>query len=95
MKTNPLVSILLGVLLLGAIATFITAILYEKQYRKLRVLQTRIQQVQYYRAVIIPALAADTVEYAKHNPAIDPILQAAGVQVAKPAAQSNVKPQAK
>jgi len=95
MKTNPLVSVLLGVLIVGAFVTFGLAIGYERHFRQLRVLQAQMLQVQNLRAVVIPALAADAVEYAKRNPAIDPILQAAGLQAAKAAAQSNAKPVAK
>jgi hypothetical protein len=77
MKNSPLVMAMLAAVCLLTFATLILAILYEKNFRQLRVLQPQRIQIENTRNVI-GALANDSIEYSKHNPAIDPILQQMG-----------------
>lgn len=86
MKTNPLIAVLLGVLIVGAFATFGLAVGYERNFRQLRTLQVQAVAVQ-NTGVAIKSLAADALEYSKRNPAITPILQRVGVLHAKSAPQ--------
>ncbi|MCS7337434.1 MAG: hypothetical protein NZ739_04240 [Verrucomicrobiae bacterium] len=78
MKTNPLITFLLGVLIVGAVATFGLALGYERNFRRLRTLEMQALQIQ-NTGVIIGSLVNDTIEYSKKNPAVTGILQRAGV----------------
>jgi hypothetical protein len=90
MKNSPLTTILLGVLTLSALASVVMCWLYISNTRALRTLQAQAAQVNNNRA-LINALAADTLEYSKTHPAIDPILESVGLKPGKsaPAATTN------
>ena len=83
MKNSPLTTILLGVLTLSALASVVLCWSYISATRELRLLQTQAALINNNRAMI-NALAADTVEYSKTHPAIEPILSSVGL---KPAAK--------
>jgi len=87
MKNNPLITVSLGVLMVGAFVTVGLAVGYERHYRQLRVLQAQMVMAQNSRN-LINALADDAVVYSRRNPAIDPILQAVGAKPGKAAAAS-------
>lgn len=78
MKTNPLITFLLGVLIVGAVITFGLALGYERNFRRLRTLEMQAAQIQ-NTGMIISSLINDTIEYSKKNPAVTTILQRAGV----------------
>jgi hypothetical protein len=94
MKNNPLTTILLGVLTLSALASVVLCWLYISNTRELRTLQTQATLINNNRA-LINALAVDTVEYSKTHPAIDPILESAGLKPGKSAPAATTKPATK
>ena len=94
MKNNPLTRVLLGVLTISALASVVLCWLYISNTRQLRTLQAQAASINNNRA-LINALAVDTVEYSKTHPAIDPILEAAGLKPGKSAPAAATKPAAK
>lgn len=78
-----LLALLLCVGLVGANYSF----LYWKRARELRQLQFQGATLNQQQN-LIKALAAESLEYSKKNPAIDPILQSVGV---KPGAAATSK----
>jgi hypothetical protein len=82
MKTNPLINALLGMLCVGAIATFALAIVFEVHFRQLQRLQPQVAQAQNGRNLSV-VLAEEVLKYSEHNPAIDPILQVIGAKPVK------------
>lgn len=87
MKNDPLTTVLLGLLTIFALTSVIFCWLYVSNTRELRTLQSNVTLVQNKRNVV-GALANDTLEYSKRNPAIDPILESVGLKPGK-AAQTN------
>jgi hypothetical protein len=85
MKQSPFTTILLVVLAISTLASVGLCWTYITYAHQLRRLQTDAALVNNNRA-LINALANDAVEYSKKNPAIDPILEGAGVKPAKGAA---------
>ena len=84
MKNNQLTTILLGLLTLSALASVVLCWLYISNTRELRGYQTQVAAINNNGAVM-RALANDTVEYSKKNPAIDPILVSVGLKPGKTA----------
>lgn len=80
MKNSPLMMAMLAAVCVLTFGTLVLAVVYEKHYRKLRGLQPQVMQVEANRN-IIGSLAGETIEYSKHNPAIDPILQQMGFKL--------------
>ena len=78
MQKDPLIAAMAGALLLGSIAVLALGVRYELLSRQSRRLQAQFVAVQNSR-VQVQALVNETLEYSKHNPAINPILQRAGV----------------
>jgi Na+-transporting NADH:ubiquinone oxidoreductase subunit NqrC len=91
MKNNSLTTILLGVLTISALASVVLCWLYISNTRQLRTLQAQAASINNNRA-LINALAIDTVEYSKTHPAIDPILESAGLKPGKSAPTSTKPP---
>jgi len=79
MKNSPLTSILLAVLAVSAVWSVISCMQYVNNTRELRELQTRLSAIQ-YRQNAFQALLADTKEYGKTHPQIDPILESVGLK---------------
>ncbi|HOC58102.1 MAG TPA: hypothetical protein PKI20_20965 [Verrucomicrobiota bacterium] len=94
MKTNPLTRVLLGVLVVSALASVVLCWLYISDTRQLRSLQGQANIINNNRTVMT-ALANDTLEYSKKNPAIDPILESVGLKPAKSNVPAAVKPATK
>ena len=94
MKNNSLTTILLGVLTLSALASVVLCWLYISNTRELRGLQTQASQINNNRA-LINSLAADTVEYSKTHPAIEPVLESLGLKPGKSAPTATTKPATK
>ena len=94
MKQSPFItalSVAAGVL---AVVVLLLAVVYERHYRHLRSLQPEMFKAQNIQN-FLNALANDSVEYSKHNPAIDPILLQIGAKQAKAATPANSKPTSK
>ena len=79
MRNSPLTTVLLVILVVSALASVLLCWLYISNTRQLRVLQTQIQMVNNNRA-LITSLANECLEYSKKNPAIDPLLESAGIK---------------
>ena len=94
MKNSPLTTILLGVLTLSALASVLLCWLYISNTRELRSLQTQAAMINNNRA-LINALAADSVEYSKTHPGIEPILESVGLKPGKAAPTATAKPAGK
>ena len=94
MKNSPLITVLMVTVgVLTAVVLFL-AIVFEYHFRQLRSLQPLIANAQNNQNVV-NALANDALEYSKHNPSIDPILQAVGVKPGKAAPAASSKPAGK
>ena len=92
MKSNGTTTILNWALAVVVIAMAIFGIQYFFKTREVRSLQTQMLAYQNKQAVL-NNLIAECLEYSKHNPAIDPILEANNL---KPkATPSGTKPAAK
>ena len=94
MKNNPLTTVLLGALTISALLSVGLCWRYISNTRELRSLQAQATIINNNRTVI-NALANDTVEYSKKNPAIDPILESAGLKPGKAAPTATNKPATK
>jgi hypothetical protein len=82
MKNSPLITFLLVAVCLLAVCVGGLEVAYEFKLRTLRKLQPQVINAQNMQASV-NALANDALEYSKHNPAIDPILQPVGVKPGK------------
>jgi hypothetical protein len=94
MKNSPLIMFLLGALAISAVLSVIFCALYIGNIRELRALQSQVSRIQ-SRGAGIMGLANDALEYSKHDPSIDPILEWAQFKQAKSAAGATNKPAAK
>jgi len=82
MKNSPLLTALMVIVgFLTAVIVFLSVV-YEFHVRKLRKLQPQVVNVQNNQN-IINALANEALEYSKHNPSIDPILEPVGLKPGK------------
>ena len=86
-------TVLLGVLTVSALLSVGVCWLYISNTRELRSLQGQANLINNNRTVI-NALATDTVEYSKKNPAIDPVLESAGLKPGKAAPAAALAPSA-
>jgi len=91
MKTSPLTTFLLAVLALSAVLSVVFCSLYVSSTRQLRLLQGQMNFIN-SRTAAITSLANEALEYSKHNPAIDPLLEASGIKPSKTAPPSTNKP---
>ena len=82
MKQSPLIVASSVAVCVLAIAVLLLAWICEIHYRHMRDLQPEIVKAQYFQN-LYNALAAESLEYSKHNPAIDPILQQWNLKPAK------------
>ena len=78
---NLLASILIGLLFISALASLVCVVVYTRGSGELRGLQTQAARMESSRN-LLRALAADSIEYSKKNPAIDPLLQSVGLKQA-------------
>ena len=85
MKKSPATTFLLVVLVASSLASVLFCVLYIHWARSLRDLQREYSNDQAYRSLFVQ-LINDTMEYSKRNPAIDPILEGAGL---KPSGATN------
>ncbi|HEV2392022.1 MAG TPA: hypothetical protein VG146_06625 [Verrucomicrobiae bacterium] len=94
MRNSPLTTVLLFILFLSALASLFLCWRYIAYAREFRDLQREVVAVQSRRA-FIQSLASETLEYSKRNPAIDPILEGAGLIPPNTGSTSNNKPASK
>ncbi len=94
MKNSLLMTALLVAVCAMAFVVLILAIGFEYHYWQLRRLRPQVAQAENNRN-LVNALANDALEYSKHNPAIDPILQSVGVKPGQPLPAANGKPAGK
>ncbi len=79
MKSNPLTSILLGVLALSAVASVVCCYFFVSDTREKGSLNGVIMNFR-IREPALNALVGDCLEYSKKNPAIDPLLESIGAK---------------
>ena len=93
MRNSVLTKLLVGLVVLSVVGTASLAYLYVRSVQKLNRLQFQTAVINRNRS-LINALANETVEYSKHNPAIDAVLQSVGIKPKAGAAttQSPFKP---
>lgn len=95
MQNNALTQLLVGLVVLSVLASSGLAFYYVRSVQALNRLQLQTAVINRNRS-LVNALAADTVEYSKRNPAIDPLLQSVGMKPrpagAAPANQAPAKP---
>ena len=94
MNKSPLTTILLAVLFISTVASIGLCYLCTRNAMRLVELQTQVAFAQ-TRSAFIAALAKDVVDYSAKNPAIDPILEAAGVKPSKTPQATTAKPAGK
>lgn len=88
---SPLINVLLAALAVSAVVSICLCWGFISNARELRKLQIDAAMVNNNRAMV-NSLANEAVEYAKTHPAMDAIIEAAGLKPGKPAA---TKPAAK
>jgi hypothetical protein len=79
MNKSSATTVLLVVLLISALASVLFCGLYIRSAMRMRDVQRGMASAQAYRNLFM-SLVNDTMEYSKKNPAVDPILEAAGIK---------------
>ena len=74
MRNNSFTALLVGLLLVSALAAAVQVLRITFATRDLRRLQPRLVEMNVHWN-LAQALLNDTLEYSKRNPAIDPLLQ--------------------
>jgi len=74
MRHNSFAGLLVGLLFVSALAAAVQVLRLSFATRDLRRIQPRVIEITSHLNVA-QALLNDTLEYSKHNPAIDPLLQ--------------------
>lgn len=80
MKSNSLAVLLVGVLALSTLATAALSFTYVQSMRKLQKLQAHASVINQSRAMM-HRLVAETIDYSKRNPAMEPILDSVGIKL--------------
>jgi hypothetical protein len=93
MKSNPLLVALVAVLVVCAVMTAVLSATFTLKLRKLGSMQARLIQINNVNS-FLRSLSADSVEYSKKNPAINPLLQTFGVISPEPKPAANPVPAA-
>ena len=94
MKNSPLTKALLVLVVVISLWSVYLCWSYNSKSRELRTMQAQVGFIN-YRQQVVQALLAEAMEYSKKNPAIDPILEAAGAKMPKTNAPSATKPPSK
>jgi hypothetical protein len=89
MKNSPLTTFLLTVLTCSAVFSVVACYFSISKTREMRQLQTTVGGIEGNRRTAA-ALVNEAMEYSKKNPAIDPILEQAGLKP-KPGSASTTK----
>ena len=74
MRNNSFTALLVGLLFASAVAAAVQVLRLSFATRDLRRIQARVVEINRH-LIVEQALVNDTLEYSKHNPAIDPLLQ--------------------
>jgi hypothetical protein len=90
MRNNQTTSLLVGMLFLLTVFTGWLTIKYNSSVRQLQQVQTKANNVAVLRNAL-QSLAAETIEYSKKNPAIEPLLQSLASHAATQAVQPGNK----
>ena len=91
MTRNQIIGGLIGVLFAIAVSSAVFARSYASSVNNLRQFQAQVN-AQNARVNLLQSLVNDTMEYSRHNPAIDPVLQSLGLKAgtaAQPAPPKN------
>ena len=75
----PISKLLVGLLVVFVLATSALTFLYVRSVQKLNRLQLQNALIVRNRA-LVNSLAAESIEYSKRNPALDPVLQSVGIK---------------
>ncbi len=79
MRDKTFTHLLVGLAALSIVATSGLAFYSVQKGRTLNLLQIQVAVINRNRT-LLAGLVNDTVEYSKHNPAIDPILQSVNIK---------------
>ena len=92
-RNSGLTNLLLGLTGSAVLATVLMVVIYMMAVHRLHQVQYLADRANRSRATL-NLLVTDMVEYSKHNPAMDPILQSIGVKTraGTPPAQGAPKP---
>jgi len=82
MKKSPATTVLLAILVTSSVLSLLFCWLYIRAALRVRDLQRSMAGPQAYRATFM-TLMGDVMNYSEKNPAINPILEAAGFKAAK------------
>jgi hypothetical protein len=93
MKSNPLTVALVAVLAVCAVATVVLSATFTLKLRKLGTMQARLIQINNVNG-FLRSLSADSLEYSKKNPAINPLLQTFGIISPEPKPAASPAPAA-
>jgi hypothetical protein len=93
MKSNPLTVALVAVLAVCSIATVVLSGAFTLKLRRLGTVQARLIQINNVNG-FLRSLSADSLEYGKKNPAINPLLQTFGVLTPEPRPAASPAPAA-
>jgi len=74
MRNNSFTALLVGLLFASAVAAAVQVLRLSFATRDLRRVQPRVVEINRH-LIVEQALFNDTLEYSKHNPAIDSLLQ--------------------
>jgi hypothetical protein len=94
MKNDPLTGTLIGVLAVSVLASIVLFYMYVGKTRDLRQVQALVNMISTRRPYIVQMIN-EVGEYSKTHPAIDPILESAGLKAKSGAAGTPVAPPAK
>jgi hypothetical protein len=82
MKSNPTATILNWALAIALIVLFVGGVQYFFRTREVRSLQIQMSNFQ-NKQVLANTFVNEVMEYSKRNPAIDSVLESAGLKLAK------------
>lgn len=88
MRDHFFPSLLLGAVLIGALATAGLAVYYVRNVKKLQRLQIQAAVINQNRA-IMRDLTTEAMEYSKRNPAMERVLDSVGIRQKAAEGQSN------
>lgn len=97
MKNDPLITALLGALLVSALLSLVFFERYIANTREVRMHNTQAAYINNMNnnRTLLNALANDAIEYSKKNKDIDPLLESFGLKPGKAAPAATNKPATK
>ena len=94
MRNNSFTALLVGLLFASAVAAAVQVLRLSFATRDLRRIQPRVVEINSHLN-IAQALLNDTLEYSKHNSAIDPLLQSMNLKTNSTAGAAAPQPVSK